>query len=286
MKRIHTLTESDLNRIVKTVLENFNASEYEDEDFIEVFLSYFRPWVKKTHGDEIGQYPLSLLIKTHIEEFAKDYALEDFTPRYYSSYRNMSILGRSLAEKGIHQMPNLRNKGLFLEKYKKAITFFIERLKLPEWLTLNLTEESPYIVRGYFKVDWDKAIRDKSEESYNASNLSQEFIDGLTNFTGIELGSPAHGRLDLNIRGSFEYDGVDEWIKNTLNKEIKKKIRALPNSHVLHSVKFVTSGVSLGGYITLTYKSNGWRYSSDFTKDVRELIGNLGYNTDILRVGN
>jgi hypothetical protein len=38
MKRIHTLTESDLNRIVKTVLENFNASEYEDEDFIEVFL--------------------------------------------------------------------------------------------------------------------------------------------------------------------------------------------------------------------------------------------------------
>jgi nicotinamide-nucleotide amidase len=41
MKRIHTLTESDLNRIVKTVLENFNPSEYEDEDFVEVFLNYF-----------------------------------------------------------------------------------------------------------------------------------------------------------------------------------------------------------------------------------------------------
>jgi hypothetical protein len=286
MKRIHTLTESDLERIVKTVLESFNANEYEDEDFVEVFLSYFRPWVKKTHGDEIGQYPLSLLIKNHIEEFAKDYGLEDFTPRYHGTHRNMTNLGRSFAEKGIHQMPNLRNKGLFLEKYKKAITFFNERLNLPEWITLNLTEQSPYVVRGNFKVDWDKAIRDKSEESYNASNLSQEFIDLLTNFAGIELGSPAHGKLDLSIRGSFEYDGVDEWIKNTLNKEIKKKIRALPNSHVLHSVKFVTSGVSLGGYITLTYKSNGWRYSSDFTKDVRELIGNLGYNTDILRVGN
>ena len=285
MKRIHTLTESDLEKIVKTVLESFNPKEYEDEDFIEVFLSYFRPWVKKTHGDEIGQYPLSLLIKSHIQEFAKDYGLEDFTPRYYSSYRNMTNLGMSLAEKGIHQMPNLRNKGLFLEKYKKAVTFFIDRLKLPKWMTFDLIEESPYVVRGYFKVDWDKAIRDKSEESENASNLSQEFMDGLTNFTGIELGSPAHGKLDLSIRGSFEYDGVDEWVKNTLNKEIKKKIRALPNSHVLHSVKFNTSSGRVGGHITLTYKSNAWRHSSDFTKDVRELLGNLGYNTDILSVG-
>jgi hypothetical protein len=47
MKRIHKLTESDLERIVKTVLENFNPSEYEDEDFVEVFLNYFRPWLRK-----------------------------------------------------------------------------------------------------------------------------------------------------------------------------------------------------------------------------------------------
>jgi hypothetical protein len=248
-------------------------------------VKYFRPWIKKTHGDEVGQYPLSLLIKTHINEFIDDYGIEN-NSRYYGSWRNMANVGRELAIKGVHRMPNLKKEGLFLEKYKKAITFFNERLNLPEWITLNLTEQSPYVVRGNFKVDWDKAIRDKSEESYNASNLSQEFIDLLTNFAGIELGSPAHGKLDLSIRGLFEYDGVDEWIKNTLNKEIKKKIRALPNSHVLHSVKFMTSSKSVGGMITLTYKSNAWRNSGDFTKDVRELIGNLGYNTDILRVGN
>ena len=284
MKRIHTLTESDLNRIVKTVLENFNPSEYEDEDFVEVFLNYFRPWIKKTHGDEVGQYPLSLLIKTHINEFIDDYGIEN-NSRYYGSWRNMANVGRELAIKGVHRMPNLKKEGLFLEKYKKAITFFINRLNLPEWITFDLIEESPYVVRGNFKVDWDKAIRDKSEKTYNAHNLSQEFIDGLTNFAGIVLGSPAHGRLDLNIRNSFEYDGVDEWVKNTLNKEIKKKIRALPNSHVLHSVKFNTAGSSVGGYIALTYKSSAWRYSGDFTKDVRELMSSLGYNTDILRVG-
>ena len=285
MKRIHTLTESDLEKIVRTVLENFNPSEYEDEDFVEVFLNYFRPWVKKKHGDEIGQYPLSLLIKNHINEFCKDYGIEN-NSRYYGAYRNMANLGKEIALNGVHKMPNLKNKGLFLEKYKKAITFFIDRLNLPEWMTLVLNEESPYVVNGYFSVDWDKAIRDKSDERYGALDLSKEFIDTLSNFTGIEIGSPTHGKLNLKISGTFYYNGVDEWITKTLNKEIKKKIRALPNSHVLHSVKFTPSNNSVGGLITLTFKSNGWRYSSDFTKEVRELMSTLGYNTDRLRVSN
>jgi hypothetical protein len=284
MKRIHTLTESDLERIVKTVLENFNPSEYQDEDFIEVFLNYFRPWVKKTHGDEIGQYPLSLLIKNHINEFIEDYGIEN-NSRYYGSYRNMANVGKELAIKGIHKMPNLKKEGLFTDKFKKAINFFTDRLNLPEWITLELTEESPYTVYGRFIVDWDKAIRDESDEKYTTSQLSEDFIKTLTNFIGIEIGSPTHGKLDLTIRGHFLYNGVDEWVAKTLNKEIKKKIRALPNSHVLHSVKFTTSSNSVGGYITLTYKSNAWRHSNDFTKDVDELMSDLGYNTDILRVG-
>ena len=284
MKRIHTLTESDLERIVKTVLENFNPSEYEDEDFIEVFLNYFRPWVKKTHGDEVGQYPLSLLIKTHINEFIEDYGIEN-NSRVYGSYRNMANVGRELAIKGVHRMPNLKKEGLFTDKFKKAITFFTDRLNLPEWMTLELTEDSPYKVYGRFIVDWDKAIHDKSEEPLNSSKLSTEFTETLTNFIGVELGSPTHGKLDLNMSGSFVYEGVDEWVAKTLNKEIKKKIRALPNSHVLHSVKFNTASGSVGGYITLTYKSNAWRHSNDFTKDVNELMSDLGYNTDILRVG-
>jgi catechol 2,3-dioxygenase-like lactoylglutathione lyase family enzyme len=283
MKRIHTLTESDLKRIVKTVLENFNASEYEDEDFIEVFLNYFRPWVKKTHGDEVGQYPLSLLIKTHINEFIEDYGIEN-NSRVYGPYRNMANVGRELAIKGVHRMPNLKKEGLFTDKFKKAITFFTDRLNLPEWMTLELTEDSPYKVYGRFIVDWDKAIHDKSEEPLNASKLSTEFMETLTNFIGVELGSPTHGKLDLNIGGSFVYEGIDEWIAKTLNKEIKKKIRALPNSHILHSVKFGASNNSVGGYISLTFKSNGWRNASEFTDDVRNLISELGYNTEILRV--
>lgn len=283
MKRIHTLTESDLERIVRTVLENFNPSEYEDEDFVEVFLNYFRPWVKKKHGDEIGQYPLSLLIKNHIDEFGQDYGIESNT-RYYGAYRNMTNIGKELAMKGVHKMPNLKKEGLFTDKFKKAITFFTDRLNLPEWMTLELTEDSPYSVYGRFIVDWDKAIHDKSEKPLNALKLSTEFTEALTNFISVELGSPTHGKLDLNISGSFVYEGIDEWVAKTLNKEIKKKIRALPNSHVLHSVKFNTAGSRVGGYINLTFKNNGWRYSSEFTESVDELMSELGYNTEILKI--
>ena len=284
MKKLHTLTESDLEKVVKTVLESFNPKEYEDEDFVEVFVNYFRPWVKKKHGDELGQYPLSLLIKNHMSEFAEDYGAADVVTGYYGAYRTMVNVGRELARKGVHKMPTLKNEGFFLEKYKKAINFFTDRLDLPEWITLKLTEDSPYVVNGFFIVDFDKSIRDKSEKNYRASDLSVEFINTLTNFLGIETGSVTHGKLDLNINGGFDYHGVDEWVKQTLNKEIKKKIRALPNSHVLHSVKFNTSTNNVGGLINLTFKSSAWRHTSTFTEEVRELLESLGYNTDRLRV--
>jgi hypothetical protein len=284
MKKTHTLTESDLEKVVKTVLESFNPKEYEDEDFVEVFVNYFRPWVKKKHGDELGQYPLSLLIKNHMEEFAKDYGVDDVIKGYYGAYRTMVNVGKELAQKGVHKMPSLKNEGLFLEKYKKAITFFTDRLDLPEWITLNLTEDSPYVVNGFFSVDFDKSIRDKSEKNYRAAELANDFMETLTNFIGVEIGSVTHGKLDLNINGGFTYQDVDEWVKQTLNKEIKKKIRALPNSQVLHSVKFNTSTNNVGGLINLTFKSNAWRYTSTFTEEVRELLESLGYNTDRLRV--
>ena len=85
-------------------------------------MNYFRPWVKKKHGDELGQYPLSLLIKNHMSEFAEDYDVSDEIKGYYCSYRTMVNVGRELAQKGVHKMPSLKKEGLFLEKYKKAIT--------------------------------------------------------------------------------------------------------------------------------------------------------------------
>ena len=67
------ITESQYNLAISKnlVLENVDLSGYDDEDFIEVFLTYFRPWVKSKHGDEIGARPFSYLFNTYLKEFCK-----------------------------------------------------------------------------------------------------------------------------------------------------------------------------------------------------------------------
>jgi len=43
------ISESELEKIVNIVKENININDYSDEDFIEVFFSKFRPWIRKNH---------------------------------------------------------------------------------------------------------------------------------------------------------------------------------------------------------------------------------------------
>jgi len=63
MEKFSTLTEQDVKRITNLVKEQVDVSEYDDSDFIEVFVKYFRPWIKKFHGDEVSEYPMSHLVK-------------------------------------------------------------------------------------------------------------------------------------------------------------------------------------------------------------------------------
>ena len=98
---------------------------------------------------------------------------------------------------------------------------------------------------------------------------------------GVEFGNPVHGQLKLDF-GRPQYIGVDEWVKKTLNKEIKKKIRELPNSRILHAIKFETKSYELGGELKLSFKS--WNGRHDFIKNAKELLQSMGYNTNILNV--
>ena len=44
--------------MINLTTEEIDVSDYNDEDFLEIFVTEFRPWIKKNHGDEVGEYPM------------------------------------------------------------------------------------------------------------------------------------------------------------------------------------------------------------------------------------
>ena len=80
-----------------------------------------------------------------------------------------------------------------------------------------------------------------------------------------------------------QYIGVDEWVKKTLNKEIKKKIKELPNARILHAIRFEANcSGSMGGDLKFSFKH--WNGRNDFIKNAKDLLQSMGYNTNILNV--
>ena len=282
MKKVLSLTESELIKVINRIVESYSDDVYNDEDYVEVFLKYFRPWVKKNHGDEVGEYPLSYLVKKYIGEFALDNGInpDNNIFSYKNNLANAANVGKNLVKQGKHKLPSLRSQEKFTEKYKKPLEFFISELNLPDYIKFDLIEENPYNILVVFDVNWEGLIKYQGTEKIKPDAVVKELTQRIRDFLGIEIGNPTYGQLSLKLKK--DYVGIDEWIKKTLNKEIKKKFRELPNSRILHAVKFETKSYELGGELKLSFKS--WNGRNDFIKNAKELLQSMGYNTNILNV--
>ena len=282
MKKVLSLTESELIKVINRIVESYSDDVYNDEDYVEVFLKYFRPWVKKNHGDEVGEYPLSYLVKKYIGEFALDNGInpDNNIFSYKNNLANAANVGKNLVKQGKHKLPSLRSQEKFTEKYKKPLEFFISELYLPDYIKFDLIEENPYNILVVFDVNWEGLIKYQGTEKIKPDAVVKELTQRIKDFLGIEIGNPTYGQLSLKLKK--DYVGIDEWIKKTLNKEIKKKFRELPNSRILHAVKFETKSYELGGELKLSFKS--WNGRNDFIKNAKELLQSMGYNTNILNV--
>ena len=283
MKKTLILTESELIKVVNRIVESYSDDTYDDEDYVEVFLHYFRPWIRANHGDEIGEYPLSFLVKKYISEFAEANGIrpEEVIYSYRNNLTNASNFGKRLVRMGKHKLPSLRSQDKFTEKFKKPLDYFVNQLNLPDFMTINFSEETPYNVNVKLLIDWEELIKYQGEKIFKPDEIRNELKKKIEDFLGVETGNPTHGQLAFNF--SKVYVGVDEWIKKSLNKEIKKKIKELPNAkRILHAIKFETSSYSLGGELKFSFRS--WNGKSDFMKSVRELLKSMGYNIEILKL--
>jgi hypothetical protein len=279
----YIITESHFKHYVSVITEQEDDDDddelesYTDEDFIEVFFNYFRPWIKSNHGDEVGQYPLSLLLKKYYQEFCK--YLGVYEEEYYN-YDDLVTIGKALIKKEQHKLPTLRPVSKFTEKYSRQIQSLLKFLNMPKWLTVSFKEYSPFKVTMTFNIDFPSMMKIGGGED-NISTYFYEFTEQLENYMGIKLGSPSHG--DLDIENTMSLNGVDEFSNPKFQKELKSQIKSLRMGHRdIRSIKITLS--DRGMIVQINFgRSVGWSERQQSVVAIKDFLSTM-YSEDKINV--
>ena len=283
----YIITESHFKHYVSVITEQEDDDDdydelesYTDEDFIEVFFNYFRPWIKSNHGDEVGQYPLSLLLKKYYQEFCKYSGVNiDDDDEYYNS-NDLVKIGKALIKKEQHKLPTLRPVSKFTEKYSRQIQSLLKFLNMPKWLTVSFEEYSPFKVTMTFNIDFPSMMKIGGGED-NISTYFYEFTEQLENYMGIKLGSPSHG--DLDIENTMSLNGVDEFSNPKFQKELKSQIKSLRMGHRdIRSIKITFSDKGMKVEINFG-RSVGYYEKRDYMASIKDFLSTM-YSEDKFRV--
>lgn len=273
----------NINLLVERIITEINLNDYSDEDFIEVFFTKFRPWVKQNHGDEVGAYPMSLLVKTYLDEFCDKLGIR--ARGYGGTAQRMAYAGREMVEKNLHKLPSLGKKEKFTEKYKKGIELLVKNLDLPSFVKLQFEEDRPYEVYCKVIVDFDEFIKSSldNNEYRNLVSIESQLRKSFENFLGVTFGNPSHGQLKFHCYSDPEMVGEEKWIKTVLNKQIKKEIKQLPNGNGIHSMKYERNKFKIE--LKLRFSSYvRWENKRNILNAARELVRNLGYSSTIFEL--
>jgi hypothetical protein len=284
MKKVIKLSEEKLGKIISQIMEQVNLEDYADEDFIEGFLITFRQWITEKLGDESKKYPLSYLLKKYGIDFEKEMGIHvGYGDSSSFSHYRLLRSGKSLAEKEKYSLPSMNPGVKFTEKYSKLLSHFIDKIELPDFVSISMEETVPNKVDVRFDVDFPKMIVSPEFKSLSSGNLLFNLKKYLENFGGVEFGNPNYGQVQMNGK-KLNYVGMDEWVKNVLNKKIKKEIKSLvPYAKNIHSIRFDVEGGKAN--MKIVFKDDfRWNLRKEVVSGIREYLTNLGYNTDVLRV--
>lgn len=295
------IKESDLERIVRRVVEdvesekdeteNIDLKDYDESDFHEVFFLHFRPWVLKNYGEEISKYPMSYLMSKYGLRFAAEIDpqtwgrrlvdVDDDDHEWSRAIRRYDIsnIGQAIVKKKLHKLPGLYSKKKFTERYAKILPDVFKRLEIPDYLTYEVRETTPNKVRIVLKSDFGQRVKSKIRQP-RPHDLTSKFKKFFRDFIGVKFGNPAYGEVDLEFRG-IDTIGAEEWKKNILQKEIRPKIKLLDKNKFLHSIRLTISDQS-EPELRMSFKDNApWNYRNTLRTEVKNLMSELGYNLKI-----
>lgn len=284
MKKIVKLTESELIGVVKRIAEEIDLSDYEREDFIDVFFQSFRSWISKELGEEFSKYPMSWLLKRYGQKFAEEKQLIHRGSRdtFDTSYYSLEHYGKELVKRAHYTLPSLYKNEKFTDKYKKVIPHFVEMLNLPSFVSLEFIENRVNSVTVVFHVNFEEWMKYPEEYKLNTWTIFENLKKLFINFAGVEFGNPAHGEVSITHNSYWKDEAPQKWVKTDLNKIIKKSIREIEDSKILHSIRFKAS--DNGGDIELVFKDDwgiGYDRKSEFTRKAQDVVKSLNYGPNL-----
>lgn len=259
--------------------EEVNLSGYDSTDFMEVFFMYFRNWVKEKHGDEVGKYPASLLVRKYLDDFCNDMGIRPYG--YGTTERKIVDAGKELVKIGKHQLASLRSDRKFIEQHKRALDVFFKGLKLPDFMTVEFTEDEPYDLDFITNVNYQKLIKHHGYENYGVEidKPGKKLREFINNVMGIEFGNPVAGQLQFSdyVRNAGDDAALDKELR-AVKKELKKGFEGDVRGFKVEKEK---------SYILIRVLFNrytGWSKKDRVRESMRNKVVEMGYNPKTLRI--
>jgi hypothetical protein len=283
------ITESHYNKIMSALNESY---EFDDAEYIELGVFSFRTWIREKYGEVIVNNPLTYLMNKYGDEFTKDLGINgeednevEPVDEYYSAIRFFEVVGRAMVAKKIKELPSLAPEQKFTEKHKRALDIMLKTIHVSDFYTVDIVEDTPNNLEFIFKIDGLKALKSPHKVNKDYSyEISNEIENYITNVMGYREGNPVHG--DVEISHETITSDISDWIKTEWNKVIKPKIKSLPL--VSRYVKAIrASDKKYNSIFDIQLIFHGvvrFNEKSNVIDDVKELITNLGYNTENLTV--
>jgi len=292
MMKVFPITESDIKRLVTLVLEQ----EQEDWeffsklDYVHAFIKVFKNWIETTKQINFADFPFSYLLGKYGREFAIEHKLievededdDDDDEEYRYDVRTLERWGRDLMRLGLIKYPSLREQGTFMGRFGKAMERFTAMKKYPNYMKVEISEPKNFVLQPKVSIDMEAGLKSDYPRSFSKYDFNRELEEYVKNILGIEIGSPAMGRV------RFEYPIVDTnkdtFVKEVVNKVIKKEIRKLPDAKHLQSIRLEFSDQP-SMTLKLIFKGYPKYTERQSVRDgAREILRNMGFADNKVKV--
>jgi hypothetical protein len=260
------------------MVNEIDLSLLTNDDYQDYWNQFLRFYADETGRNLSKKLPISYLEKVLRDEIIEKYELD--VPSYSS--RKYVDIAKQLIQKGAIEFETFRPEQKFTEKYANPLSKIISRIKINPKYKITVDEDSPNEVYVRVYIDTEDWLKLSNEDKREANNFQTELKTNIKKFLGVEFGSPAHGKIDMRGYGTIVMNS-DEWIKNVMNKKIKKEIKESIFSDYIQriSIKFNNNKLQISIISPRHRRMNRyWDIRTQFEKFMNDLFEKYGYNKE------